>query len=493
MVKPGGTEGEAARELTATVTAAGGRAGPLCRYLSSLPERVLLFPLVLVIQLTGSALAGMGFVTTSPPALMVGGTLFWLAWFAGILFLAANGTDRLLKKAVGWLRPTALAIVLLLLLVGIAELVFIHTGGWGSDRSQILDGLHRVFVYNDGIALSHQAAENMLAGKNPYAEGNIVTAMQEFHGDFDKTTPLRRGRFADVFPYPTTAELRAVWADAVKDPAHPPVEIETKVNYPAGSFVFSAPFILFGITDVRIIYLVLALPALAAVTLLMPGKLRLAFLAMLAISLALWNSVASGETGFMAFPFMLLGWALAKRFPWVSALFMGLAVATKQIAWFLLPFYVILMWRTLGLKRAAGLVGIVAGAFLVVNLPFILKDPLLWATSTILPMTEPFFPLGVGVVTVVTSGLVVIKSSFVFTGMEAAVFLAALVWYWRNCRRYPHTGPILAMLPLFFAWRSLWSYFFYVDIIALAGILIDEYRGFGAGRKEPVAGTVTAR
>jgi hypothetical protein len=31
------------------------------------------------------------------------------------------------------------------------------------------------------------------------------------------------------------------------------------------------------------------------------------------------------------------------------------------------------------------------------------------------------------------------------------------------------------MLPLFFGWRSLWSYFFYIDIIVLAAIIIDEY------------------
>ncbi len=476
--------------MTVDATEAGARPGRLTRYLGTIPERVLLFPLVLVIQLTGSALAGMGFVTTNPPALLVGGTFFWLAWFAGILFLAANGTDRLLKRAAKWLMPTSLAIVILLVLVGIAELVFVETGFWGSDRSQILDGLHRVFVYNDGIALSHQATENMLAGKNPYAESNIVTAMEEFHGDYDKTTPLRRGRFANVFPYPTPAELRAVWADALKDPQHPPEEIESKVNYPAGSFVFSAPFILFGVTDVRIIYLVLAAPAVLAVILLMPRKLRLPFLAMLAISLAIWNSVASGETGFMAFPFMLLGWALAKRWPWWSALFMGLAVANKQIAWFLLPFYIILMLRTFGLKRTLGLFGIVAGVFFAVNMAFIVQGPLLWATSIFKPMTEPFFPLGVGIVTVVTSGLVVIKDSMVFTGIEAAVFVVALVWYWRNCRRFPHTGPILAVLPLFFAWRSLWSYFFYVDVIALASILIDEYRKFG--KKEPAAETAPA-
>jgi len=45
----------------------------------------------------------------------------------------------------------------------------------------------------------------------------------------------------------------------------------------------------------------------------------------------------------------------------------------------------------------------------------------------------------------------------------------------RYCLRYPHTGPLLAVLPLFFAWRSLWPYFFYADVIILAAIIVNEY------------------
>ena len=90
-------------------------------------------------------------------------------------------------------------------------------------------------------------------------------------------------------------------------------------------------------------------------------------------------------------------------------------------------------------------------------------------------MSEDFFPLGAGVITLVTSGLIQIQSSAVFTLMEGAVLGVGLAWYYVNCRRFPHTGPILAFLPLFFAWRSLWSYFFYIDVIVLAAIVIDEY------------------
>jgi len=92
-------------------------------------------------------------------------------------------------------------------------------------------------------------------------------------------------------------------------------------------------------------------------------------------------------------------------------------------------------------------------------------------------MSEDFFPLGAGLVTLVTSGLIDIQSPAVFTMMEGIVLGIGLAWYFVNCRRFPYTGPVLAFLPLFFAWRSLWSYFFYIDIIVLASIIVDEYGG----------------
>jgi hypothetical protein len=90
------------------------------------------------------------------------------------------------------------------------------------------------------------------------------------------------------------------------------------------------------------------------------------------------------------------------------------------------------------------------------------------------PMTDPMFPLGGGLVALVSGGFLHIQSSLPFTFMEGVVFILGILWYFRYGRRYPQTGPILAILPLFFAWRSLWSYFFYVAIIALAYITAND-------------------
>jgi uncharacterized membrane protein len=196
--------------------------------------------------------------------------------------------------------------------------------------------------------------------------------------------------------------------------------------------------------------------------------------AILLSSLELWNSLASGETGFLLFPFLLLGWVLFKKKPVASAVCIGLAATVKQVAWFFLPFYLILIYRTEGMKKTLQSLSIILLIFISTNLPFIIIDPELWYASLAAPMTGKF-PLGVGIITLVTSGLINIQSSMVFNVIEGLVFIAGIVWYYRHCNSYPQAGPLLAVFPLFFAWRSIWPYFFYFDIMIIASIIINEY------------------
>jgi len=154
---------------------------------------------------------------------------------------------------------------------------------------------------------------------------------------------------------------------------------------------------------------------------------------------------------------------------------MGIAVATKQVAWFFIPFYLVLIWRMIDWKHATFALGVVGGVFLAFNIAFIIQDPAVWLNSIIAPMTDKFFPLGVGPLTLVIAGYIKTQSSLVFTLMEIGVLLAAMFWYWHNCRRFPYTGIVLAAVPLFFAWRSSWWYFFYFDLILLATIMLNDY------------------
>ena len=444
--------------------------------------RILLFFIAIVIKLAAATLSAIGFVLDSP-VLMITGVFVWLVWFAALLLIAVPKADQFLKNQMRWLKPTALVIFIVLVLIGASLFVVVSVvdsepaqiDQADGDTEQVLTSFDRIFAYNDATALCHQATNNLLDGENPYAEANVVTAMIEFNGSIDKLTPLREGSFAEVFPYPDMAQMEQLWQEAIETPEVIPVELESKLGYPAGSFLLPAPFVLMGISDLRIIFLILVLPALAYIIWRAPRDLRLLLAGALIISLELWNALAAGETGFIYFPLLLLAWVLPRKHLWLSALFMGLAVATKQVAWFFVPFYLILIFRTESLKSLIKVAAIIAGVFLVTNAPFIAMDPGLWLTSIMAPTTDNLFPLGVGIVSVVSGGFVDIQSPLIFTILEALVAVLAVIWYFFNCRRYPYAGPILAVLPLFFAWRSLWAYFFYVDIIVLAAILINEY------------------
>ncbi len=444
--------------------------------------RLLLFFIAIVFKLVASALSAVGFVWQNA-AFMISGTVVWFIWFVALFIIAMPQTDRWLKEQMCWLKPTAMVIASTLVVLGIALLIIVTCFGMGvlgidklgEKPQELMQSFENVFAYNDATALCHQATANIIDGMNPYAEANIISAMQQYNGSYDKTTPVRTGRFADVFPYPSAEALEQLWLEAIETPQTVPPELETKLGYPAGCFLLPAPFVLMGIKDIRIVYLILIIPALAYIVYKAPGEMRLIFIAALLASLEIWNSIAAGETGSLYFPFMLLAWVLPRRHLWLSAVFMGVAVATKQVAWFFLPFYLILLLRTLDMKKALSVLGIVAAVFLAANAAFIISDPKLWIDSLMAPMMDNLFPLGVGVISLVSGGVLDVQSSLVFSLIEIAVGIAFIFWYYRNCRRYPNSGPLLAMLPLFFAWRSLWPYFFYADIIILAAMILDEY------------------
>jgi hypothetical protein len=441
--------------------------------------RVPLFFLAVALGLAASGISGIGFVVGSTVLLVVGAA-FWLVWFGVLFMVAIPATDRLLKNQMGWLRRVAVAIFVALLVVGLLEALAIvafrpwfgEIGAKGS-LGQSLAALAEGFAYNDSTALSHQAAENLLRGENPYEKANIVSAFREFGGTSERLTPLRVGRFAQDFPYPALGSIERLWQEALENPAAPPPpEIESRLCYPAGVFLLPVPFLLAGVSDIRLVYGIFVVAALAIVTWLLPRGRRLVFAGAALISIELWDSIANGETGALCFPFLLLGWVLPRKSLWLSALFMGVAVATKQTAWFFLPFYLIMVVLPRG-NKALSVLGIILGVFVAANLPFVVMDPGLWFSSVMAPLAERMFPLGVGMVTLVTGGLWDIRSSLVFGLVELGVFGLGIAWYFRNYRRYPQVAPVLAILPLFFAWRSLWSYFFYADIIMLAGILME--------------------
>ncbi len=337
--------------------------------------------------------------------------------------------------------------------------------------------------YSDGAALVQQATVNFIEGQNPYISANVITAMEDYDshqenfGPYINLTPLQEGRFADVFPYPAKEQLNSVWQQARLNPEQVPVELESRLSYPAGSFLIQVPFVSAGVVNMQYVVAFFLLIGIVTGLCLLPRRFWMVFILAAAVSLELWVGGLIGlEKRLLLFPFILAGWLLIPRKPLVSALLLGAAAATYQTVWFLLPFASVYVFHCWGLSRALGYSLVAASIFIAINLPFLVDDPALWLASVTAPIFDRVYPLGVGLVSLVQTGMINIDSPLLFTALEITVLFGGLGWYSLKGGRHPQAGLLLSVMPIFFAWRSFNTYFFLIDLVVIAALLI-EYQG----------------
>jgi hypothetical protein len=85
------------------------------------------------------------------------------------------------------------------------------------------------------------------------------------------------------------------------------------------------------------------------------------------------------------------------------------------------------------------------------------------------------FPEGSGLIALSVGKLLPFLPHAAYTLLEGLGMAATLIWYWRWGRERPEAAIVLAVLPLFLAWRSLPSYF---DFCALPlALLLSAYNG----------------
>ncbi len=375
-----------------------------------------------------------------------------------VLIAAVRGTGRgdaetppahmRLNRAV-WLFASVMALVSL---------------AWISDvpRQRSLDWTP---YHNDAIALNDCAAQLVLDGRDPYASLDIFDCYAHLGIGADRTTPLQRGEFADVAVYPTDDQLDAAWALRAREGGN--VEFVSRPSYPALSFLLIIPFVALG-WDTNRLYVLCLIAAMALVVLRTPSGLRPFMLTAVLGAASLAAFTVSGSADLLYVLPLAAAWLWRER-RW-SAIAYGIAAATKQLAWFFAPFYLIAVvtmhgWRE-GLRRGA----IAAAVFVVTNLPFILAHPGDWLEGVVTPISEPMFPRGAGLVFLGTNGGLPLLSSSAYLALEGLCAVACLAVAWRSRRSSPELGVVLALLPLFFAWRSLFSYFFLIPLFAAVAV-----------------------
>ena len=106
---------------------------------------------------------------------------------------------------------------------------------------------------NDGASLDTNAAILLLQGRNPYTDSRILDVARKFSIQPIWTTPLRLGQFAYRSDYPTGVDFRSAFDTDMKSGAS--VEFESRVSYPALSFLTLVPFVLLKHYNVLPFYL----------------------------------------------------------------------------------------------------------------------------------------------------------------------------------------------------------------------------------------------
>lgn len=346
---------------------------------------------------------------------------FYAMLFSGLALLLMLWA--ILPRLPGWIPLGAFAVTLLV--------IAIHYMGW----------LAKFDKYGtDSAAAIPYAARLLLEGKNPYEAFVLADAVQYFDLPPEYVTRLADG---------------TVW---------------TSFIYPAASFLSVLPIVALGSDEVRPLYVVFSMVIVLLISWSAPKAYKVPTMSFLLMHHLLnSHSVAGGlPEPLWALP-VLASWYMRDK-PLVAAGLLGYAASVKQLGAFFVPFYIAYLLRTQGVRSAATALATSAGIFLAFNLPFFIGAPTAWMESVIGVTMAPLPTLGVGPALFVHEAWPDL-SYRVFTVAGVAALGGAFLWYLLSARAPLYLAWIIPLLPLWFAWRSLSSYFYLLPLFALAVFL----------------------
>jgi uncharacterized membrane protein len=254
------------------------------------------------------------------------------------------------------------------------------------------------------------------------------------------------------------------------------------LNYPALNFLLVTPFIAAGVTDIRWIYLV----EILALVLIILRKVRVPWRSFF-LTGVVGNTVIIRQNILAGIDptwwgLMAVAWVFVES-RWLSPIAVGLAVASRQPAWFGAPFYLLGVWKRSGRGEAIRRAAIVAIAALLPNLPFMIDSPGAFASGVAGPILGALPADGVGFVRFGLDGPLPLLPRALYGVLAAVSFLALALVLWRFWRRVPIGAVIFPFVPLYLGWRSLQNYFGPMALLSMIGD--DELVAGAAERREP--------
>jgi hypothetical protein len=424
--------------------------------------------------------AGSHLGTAAPGAMALLGTAATASGLVVLLGASLHlGAPAWVKRAAGWARWPAVALGGLLTLGTLGILLL------GTASVVAFDPPGRAY-WTDTISFTHVDADLVVRGQNPYADdAGFVEALRRYPGALP--TPLRHGAFGTGDTYPSDTRIAAVERAYLADAASADGSFDARTlhSYPALAFLLYVPFVWAGLPSILWLHLLVYVALFAWLVALAPARARpwaaLAAAAALSIEYSLPMDIE-----IVCVALLLAAWHLRDR-RWAGAALLGAACAFKQYCWLFAPFFAVEWGLRYGWREAARRSGIALGAFLLPNLPYLVASPGAWWSSLWLPLDEPLFPSGIGVVALARGGLLPFAPPAVYAVLEALALVAAL-WaalHWRD--RLGDAVLLLPLVPLFFAFRSLPSYFAFAPWLALYAVNGLYARWSVLGRAQVVA------
>ena len=258
----------------------------------------------------------------------------------------------------------------------------------------------------------------------------------------------------------------------------------TTLSYPALSFLIYVPFVLLGWTTqlanaVNVgawgISVVLAFA-------LLPRSAKP--MAIIFGSTFIFTSFAvGGVSDALYIPFLIVAVYKWDRFPqlsgwraWVSPVALGLAMCVKQTPWLVLLFLALGLFldgesrgeRRLGIRIAATYAIRAVLAFLVVNLAFIVVDPVAWARGALSPVLSNLIPEGQGWIALSTFMGVGGGTLAAYTALLLSAMVCAIVLFVVG---YPRTKLLVVLMPAFVLIFSSRSFASYLVMLALPAVV----------------------
>jgi hypothetical protein len=290
--------------------------------------------------------------------------------------------------------------------------------------------------HTDVVAAVHRATELLISGQNPYAVFDLPEALARFGLDPELATHLENGNVVHTF------------------------------NYPAMSFLQLVPWVWLGLTDIRWVYLIeTMLIGIIAISQLRPAWRSMALATVIGSEIVTRQWILAGIDPSWAL-YLMLAWMLRSRRV-ASSILLGLAIADRQPAWFVAPFFLLAILERYGARPAARALVIAGATAVAVNAPFLLGDPARAIGGILAPVLAPLVSAGVGLMRYGASDIGPAFPRIVYTALSLSAMAGLLLLLWRRPRSLSGAPLVWPLLPLYLAWRSNQNYFAASPLFAL--------------------------